>query len=291
MGEAEFDRATVHELATEMGTIRYRELGDGEPLVFVHGLIADGRLWRKVVPALAGRYRCIVADWPLGAHRLPMRRAAALDPPGLADIVAEFVDTLGAGPVTLVGNDTGGAICQIVAARRPDVVARLVLTNCDAYENFLPPLFRSLQMAGWVPGAVWLLLQVLRARRPRRLPMAFGRVVKGPLDDDLIDSWFAAGQSSHAVRRDAAKVLRGISARHTMAAAEALRTLPAPVLIAWAPEDTVFTVHDAQRLAADIPDARLVLIEDSLTFIPEDQPERLAEEIAAFVAATSGVQS
>ena len=50
------------------GTIRYRERGEGEPIVFVHGLLVNGDLWRKVVPRLADRYRCIAPDWPLGSH-------------------------------------------------------------------------------------------------------------------------------------------------------------------------------------------------------------------------------
>jgi pimeloyl-ACP methyl ester carboxylesterase len=93
------------------------------------------------------------------------------------------------------------------------------------------------------------------------------------------------------VRRDAIKVLRGISNRQTIEAAERLRRFDRPTLIAWAPEDRFFKLRYAERLAADIPGARLVRIDDSLTFVPEDQPERLAGAIAEFMRETSGAES
>jgi pimeloyl-ACP methyl ester carboxylesterase len=124
------------------GTIRYREEGSGKPIVLVHGFLVDGALWQEVVPRLAERFRCVVPDLPLGSHRVPMRSDADLSPPGLARLVDDFMGALGLEGVTLVGNDTGGAICQLVAVNHPDRLARLVLTPCDAYSDFFPLAFR-----------------------------------------------------------------------------------------------------------------------------------------------------
>lgn len=271
------------------GTIRYRDSGSGEPIVFVHGLLVNGALWRKVTPLLEREFRCVVPDLPLGSHAVPMQADAELSPPGVARLLSDFLAALDLDGVTLVGNDTGGAICQLVAAHHPERLGRLVLTPCDAYENFLPPAFRPLQYAARVPGLLTALVQGARIGAIRRGPLGFGLLIKRrPLDDETLRSYLAPFLENGGVRRDALKVLRGISNRQTIEAAERLRTFERPTLIAWAPEDRFFKLRFAERLAAEIPNARLVTIEDSLTFMPEDQPERLAEEIARFIRETPG---
>ncbi len=272
----------MNELQLPQGTIRYRESGSGEPIVLVHGLLTNGELWREVAPRLAGEFRVIVPDWPLGSHRPAMNPGADLSPLGLAAIVSGFLTEMDLDGVTLVGNDTGGAICQLVAVHHPERLARLVLTPCDAYENFLPAAFRPLQAIARVPGAVFAIAQSLRPRVARRLPLAYGWLAKRPIADDLSDSWLAPALTDKRVRGDIAAVLKGISSRYTLQAAERFGEFAKPVLIAWAPQDRFFKLSDAERMAAAFPDARLELIEDSYTFVAIDQPERTAELIAAF---------
>jgi pimeloyl-ACP methyl ester carboxylesterase len=272
------------EIRTSAGPVRYSETGEGPALVFVHGLLANGALWRKVVPLLSGQFRCIVPDWPLGAHRVPLSPDADLSPPGLARIIAEVLGSLDVDGATLVGNDTGGALCQLVAAAHPERIGAMVLSSCDTYENFLPKLFRPLQVAGRIPGGVYLLTQAMRVRAVWRLPIAFGRLIKHDIDADVVVSYFEPCWSSREVRRDTAKVLSGISSRYPVEAAEQLRSFDAPVLLAWASEDRVFPVREAERLLADLPQGRLELIDDSYTFTPEDQPGRLAELVADFAS-------
>ena len=274
------------------GTIRYRDAGSGEPIVFVHGLLVNGALWRRVTPPLEGEFRCVVPDLPLGSHRVPMDAGADLSPPGVARLVSDFLAALDLDGVTLVGNDTGGAISQLVAAHHPERLRRLVLTPCDAYENFLPPAFRPLQYAAYVPGLITVLMQGGRIGAIRRGPLGFGLLSKRrPIDDETLQGYLAPFLADHRVRRDALKVLRGISNRQTIEAAELLHQFDRPTLIAWAREDRFFKLRFAKRLAADIPDARLVEIDDALTFVPEDQPERLAELIADFVRETPAAAS
>jgi pimeloyl-ACP methyl ester carboxylesterase len=282
----------LREVRIPQGTVRYRDAGSGEPIVFIHGLLVDGALWRHVTPSLEREFRCLVPDLPLGSHAVPMHADADLSPPGVARLVSEFLAELDLDGVTLVGNDTGGAICQLVAAHHPERLARLVLTPCDAYENFLPPAFRPLQYAARVPGLLAVFVQGARIGAIRRGPLGFGLLIKRrPLDDEILRSYLAPFLANGAIRRDALKVLRGISSRQTIEAAERLRGFESPTLIAWAPEDRFFKLRFAERLTAEIPNARLVTIEDSLTFMPEDQPERLAEAIAGFIRETPGVPS
>ena len=274
------DTATI-EARLPQGRIRYREAGTGEPIVLVHGLLTNGELWREVLPRLAADFRVIAPDWPLGSHRIPLDPGADLSPPGLARVIADFISELEVDGVTLVGNDTGGALCQLVAAHHPERLGRLVLTPCDAYENFLPPAFRPLQALARVPGAMLAVLHSLRPAPARRAPLAYGWVTKRA-DAELTRSWITPALSSRAIRRELAAVLTAISDRYTLEAAQHFAEFSKPVLIAWAPEDRFFKLRYAQRLVDAFPHARLELIEDSYTFVPIDQPERTAELIAAF---------
>ena len=275
----------MNSVELDVGTIHYRESGSGPPIVFAHGLLVNGTLWRKVTPLLEDRFRCIIPDLPLGSHREPMKPDAELTPPGVARIVADFMAALDLRDATLVGNDTGGAISQIVAANHPERLGGLVLTPCDAYENFLPPAFRPMQYAAKVPGLLTVLVQPVRLRAIQRSPLAFGMLISPQnVDADVLDAWVRPYLNDSGIRRDTTKFLRSISNRYTIEAAEKLRSLDRPTLIAWAPEDRFFKLRFAERLASEIPDARLVRIENSRTFVSEDQPERLAEEIASFVS-------
>ncbi len=277
----------MSELELPQGTIRYQEFGSGKPILLVHGLLVNGGLWREVAPKLAQNFRVIVPDLPLGSHQLPLKPGTDLSPPGLAKIIADFMDALDLEDATLVGNDTGGALSQLVAVYHPERLGRLVLTPCDAYENFLPAMFRPLEVMARIPGAPFLVAQSLRPRAARRLPFAYGWLSKRPIPDDLSDAWMAPVLSNGAVRRELASILKGISKRYTLDAAKRFDQFDKPVLLAWAPEDRFFKLRYAERMMGSFPNVRLERIEDSLTFVPLDQPERTAELIATFASETS----
>ncbi|MEA2139942.1 MAG: hypothetical protein QOC91_41 [Solirubrobacteraceae bacterium] len=277
-------------VALEQGTITYREEGEGEPLVFVHGLLVDGRLWSEVTPPLAASYRCIVPDWPLGAHRTALNAGADRSPRGIAHLIGDFLEALQLRDVTIVANDTGGAISQILASERPQRLRALVLTNCDCLENFLPPILRPLQWLAHVPGAYWLLAQAARSARIRRSPLGFGMLSHRPLPDELTADWLAPLRQRD-VRADVLATLKAIDKRDTLNAAQALSERPLPTLLAWGPDDRMFPLRFAERLAAMIPDARLEQIADSRAFAPQDQPLRLAALIDAFVSRQNAVAS
>jgi pimeloyl-ACP methyl ester carboxylesterase len=273
----------AREIDLPQGTIRVHETGTGEPIVFVHGLLVNVNLWRKVVPSLAGDFRCICLDMPLGSHLKAMPKDADLTPYALADLVADTIEKLGLEKVTLVGNDTGGAISQLVATRRPERIGRLVLTPCDAFDNFPPTVFKVSLAPAAIPALVPLVFGPMRMRAPRRAPFAFGWLTKRPVDRDAEDSYVLPPLGDKGVRRDVAKILRGVHTKYTLEAAEKLRNFSSPALLAWASEDKFFKPEHAERLAKIIPDARVEWIDDSYSFVSEDQPGRLAELIAGFV--------
>jgi pimeloyl-ACP methyl ester carboxylesterase len=270
------------EVSLPQGTIRYRERGNGEPIVFVHGLLVNGDLWRKVVPSLAKDFRCITPDWPLGSHDVPMNPDADLTTGGAAQLIGDFIAALGLENVTLVGNDSGGALSQIVVTDHAEHIGRLVLTPCDAFEVFPPALFKYLGVLARIPGGVFELAQTMRIRPLRRLPIAFGWLTKKPLDREISDSYVRPVISNSGTRRDTAKFIKGIQPERLLTASRKLKDFDRPVLVAWAGDDRFFKLNLGKRLAAAFPKARFEVVEDSRTFVPEDQPERLAELIAAF---------
>ncbi|MBE8521261.1 alpha/beta fold hydrolase [Amycolatopsis sp. H6(2020)] len=275
-----------HRVRLPAGEVRYCERGTGAPVVFVHGVLTNAELWRKVVPDVAAAgFRCLAPDLPLGAHDLPMRADADLSPAGNADVIADFLDALDLRDVTLVANDTGGALTQILLSRRPERVGRVVLTPSDCFEYFFPPIFKALPPLARIPGSMAVLGQLLRIRALYPLPVLFGWVVKRPLPDAVAQAYLSPLRKSAGVRRDLRKLLREVHPRHTLAAAEKLRTFDRPVLLAWAPEDKLFPIRLAHRLAALLPDAKLVEVPDSYTFLSEDQPAVLARHVVAFAGA------
>lgn len=272
------------EIRLDLGTIRYREGGSGPAIVFVHGFLADGRLWDGPARKLGERFRCVLPDWPLGSHRLAMSESADLSPPGVARLISDFLDALELEDVTLVGNDSGGAISQIVATRHPQRLGRLVLTNCDTHENFPPAPFGLMRPIAKMPGGMTAMQLPFRLRALRN---ATFRQFSHTVPQDLIESWMEPSLRDPEIKRDVRKFTIGVDKRYTMEAAEQLKSFDRPVLLAWGRDDSFFKLSYAERLAAAIPDVRLEAIEDCKTFVALDQPDRLAELIAEFVPATT----
>jgi pimeloyl-ACP methyl ester carboxylesterase len=187
----------AREVILSKGVIRYRERGDGPPVVFVHGLLVNADLWRGVVPTVAeSGLRCIAPDWPFGSHEVAVPNAD-LSPPGAAALVASFLEALDLSNATIVANDTGGAITQILMTEHSDRVGRVVLTSCDALERFLPPIFASLPTVARVPGSMWIVAHALRLRAFQRSPFALGWVAKRPhpvLDRGLVSAPHSSGR-------------------------------------------------------------------------------------------------
>jgi pimeloyl-ACP methyl ester carboxylesterase len=280
-----------HEAALRSGRLEYYEAGSGEPIVLLHGLALSATFWRKVVPGLTDRYRCITPTLPLGGHRSAMAADADLTPPAVADLVVELLDAIGVDQAVVVGNDTGGAIAQLVVARHPDRVRALVLTPCDAFDHFLPWKFKHLQALARVPGGAWQTSRLVQLAWFRRSPLALGLLSKYGVPDDVSAEWVRTLRDDAGVRRDLVKVLRGISTRHTRAAAEALPQFDGPALVLWAREDRVFPTADGERLASLLPRGRYDALDDTHTYIPEDQPDALVTELLKFADEVDGAAS
>ena len=242
------------------GTLHYRESGTGAPVVFLHGYLMGAGLWDPVVRLLDGDFRCLVPELPFGAHPAPMHPGADLTAAGLGHLVADFLAALDLRDVTLVGNDSGAAIAQVVAARHPGRLAGLVLATGDAFDNFPPKPFRPL-IAAARAGALTGMIAMLKARPARSLPTAYGWLTHGDLPHDLIDEWVGAYFADKGVRRDLRRLTTALGDDDFMnQIATELATFTKPALLAWAADDRFFPVEHARRLAAILPNAQLELI-------------------------------
>ena len=267
------------------GPIEYTDTGgDGPALVLVHGLMMDASLWEGCIAELAADYRCLAPTLPLGAHRQPMHADADLSLPAIARLVAEFLDRLDLRDVTLIGNDTGGALVQLAMCDGAARVGRVVLASCDAFDNFPPGLTgKTLMLAGKLPPRPFgMFMQQMRLRAIRRLPIAFGWLTRR--GDAATARWMRPVLTQPEIRRDTVRTLRaaGADTQLLVRAAECLPGFSRPALVVWASEDRVMPPEHGRRLAELLPHGRLVEVDDSYTLIPLDQPARFAQIIREF---------
>jgi pimeloyl-ACP methyl ester carboxylesterase len=266
------------------GPIDYIDEGQGPTVVLLHGLAMDGELWRAVIDDLRADHRCVAPTLPLGAHRHPMRAGADLSLRGLARIVAEFLEALDLRAVTLCFNDWSCAPLMVEDGLL-DRVDRLVITSCEAFENY-PPGFagRMAAFSGWVPGGLAMMRLGLLARPVRELPFVFGQMSKRGVPEELIRQWLeplARSEIQNDLRKYVRDTRRG--RQDMLKATDALPAFTRPVLIAWDTEGRMMPIEHARRFAALFPDSRLVEIPDAYTLIPIDQPRLLASELRNFI--------
>ena len=267
------------------GKVAYRAAGPASssrpPVVFVHGLLVDARLWEPVAMRLAAEgIRSYAPTLPLGAHQWPMNAGADLSPRGIAQLIQDLISELGLSDVTLVGNDTGGAICQIMLGGDTSRIRAAVLTNCDAFDTFPPralaPLFRALRH----PGLVACLAPGLRSERMRHGPLAFGPLTSRPLDRELTRDW-VQHLTSKEIRHDLARFARGVHPRVLLDAASRFSQFTGPVRILWGEDDPFFRTRLGQHLSEAFPHASLTMVPGGRTFLPLDHPDDVAGQIAA----------
>jgi pimeloyl-ACP methyl ester carboxylesterase len=272
------------------GTLSYRAFGPddapGPPVVFVHGVLVNGELWTQAAEELAARgIRSYAPDLPLGSHTQAMGPGAEQSPRGVARLVISFLAALELTDVTLVGNDTGGALCQFVLDTDAGRIGRLVLTNCDAFDQFPPPPFDKLFLGFRSAPAIKALMEPMRSARMRRTPLGFGMLSAGGIDDQLSRRWVQPCLADAGVRRDLAAFVRAVDPKELAEVSSRLGAFSGPALIVWGTEDRAFKLAIAERLLAVLSDAELIEVAGSSTFVSLDAPTRLADEITgAFYA-------
>lgn len=274
------------EIELQAGVIEYEDSGgDGPVLVLIGGLAMDWRLWQGVIEGLGEGYRCIAPTMPFGSHRRPMNPDADLSLRGLGRIIAEFMERLELGDVTLVFNDWGGAQ-TMVADGLLDRVGRLVLVSCEAFDNYPPGLAgQAALFAAKMPGGLSLMRQTILCRPMRRMPFVYGQMSKRGVPDDLLRSWLEPLRRRE-IQRDLRKYVGDVrqGKRDMAAATETLPSFDRPVLVVWDSEGRMMPTEHGLRLTEAFPNARLVEVDDSYTLVPIDRPDLLVAELRRFVS-------
>ena len=266
-------------------TIHYADEGQGEVLVFVHGLFLSGGIWQKVVDALSTRYRCIVPEFPFGAHPEPFSAKTDLSPIGAAKLLASFLDELDVHNATLVGVDFGAVVAKITTARFGSRVQSLVITNCDALEVFPAKGFGYLRWLPAIPGGMLVMSQFMyRSKWLRHHHTSFGAFTKHPVSDELLLQFIEPLARSSGNRRDAGKLMSGIDPRLTLSLPAELRASKKNILVLWGEEDALFDADLATRLSRAIgKHSELTFVPNAKTFIALDAPQATADSIDAFM--------
>lgn len=280
------------ELALRQGTIEYQEFGPEDsphaPVLFVHGILVDGRLWRAVAEGLARRgFRCIVPTLPLGSHTIPVRDATALSLQGVAEMINDAIVALDLSDVTLVGSDTGGGICQLLVDAHPDRIGRLVLTNCDAFDKCPPFPFDLVFGLLRGPISIRTLFGQMRLRALRDSPLGYGLLINDP-DPDVTAAWLRPCLKDARICRDLAALLRQVAATDLTDVATRLPRFTKPVTLVWGQRDRCFTPSLGRRLAKQFSDAKLIEVPDAKTFVSLDQPDSVIDAITDIAARRPG---
>jgi pimeloyl-ACP methyl ester carboxylesterase len=267
-----------------IGPVDYRVFGpdaaDAPVAVFVHGFLVNGTVWDPVAERLAADgVCCIVPDWPLGAHRQPANPDADLSPISVADAVLELLDALELQHVALVGSDTGGALCQLALRGDAHRIGGLVLTNCDAFEQFPPRFFVPLFTLARSPVVVWAIGQQTRLRSVRHSPLAFGPLLNHPLPASLTRGWIQPLLDSATIRHDVTRFARSMQRTELVTAATWLGRFDGPVRLVWGTRDRHFTIELGRRLAAAFPHAEIDEVADATTFVSIDRPDRVVRAV------------
>lgn len=286
MGDSVSKRGEAKTIELEIGRIRYRETGEGRPVVFVHGYLVDGELWREAVPAIASAgFRCITPDLPLGAHVEPISTAKELTARSVARAVRELIELLDLEDVVLVGNDSGGAICQMLVTESTERIGHLVLSPCDTFKKFPPFPYNALRHVDKLGPLAGPIFKLSSGRFGRWA--AFAPLLGSAWEAELVSHWYEPAMQDRRILVDGFRFITSADPAELDAASKAMAGVDLPVTLVWGRDTRFFTFKDASRLAGSIPRGELLPLEHGQTFLPYERADEFAAAVISRVEARS----
>lgn len=272
-------------------TLHYVDEGTGPILLFFHGNPTWSLLYRNIIPALSGEFRCICVDYPgYGFSERPPREVYDYLPETHSVLMERVVDELGLTDLVTFHQDWGGPIGLGLAGRRPELIRKLVIGNTWAFRIDQDPRFELTKNFSTTMGApenrdnviehnyfLEMATPLLRQGQDRRDP-ALGDAVAAAYNAPWAKpawrypTWIAPNQIAAGVDF-ISQVEAGLAnLRHV------------PTLFFWGEQDPVCSPALYPRFAELLPKHRYVPLPDASHFIQEDEPDRIVEEMRAFLA-------
>jgi len=267
--------AELHGLGPVPLDVAYRDVGEGPPVLLLHGIATWSYLWEGVIDQLAGTSRVVAPDL-LGYGHSDHRDCFDRSVRHQARMVARLMDRVGVPAATVVGHDIGGAVAQVLAVDYTERVEGLVLVDSVAYDSWPSTSMCELGDPNLV-GETDAIMEILRqdARRGHA----------ASVDASAFETDMVAPYDSDAGRRSMVRNASALTTNHTMELADALADLDLPALVVWGEKDPWQPLADAERLAEDL-DAELVTVPEGSHWLPYDHPAETARPIQSFVASS-----
>lgn len=257
------------------------ELGDGPPVVFVHGLSGSWQNWLENLPELARDHRVVALDLPgFGESALPAERIS-MD--GYAATVLAVLDALGIDAADLVGNSMGGLVSLEVALQAPGRVRRLVLVSpagISAEGLIGDRAMVALRRAERLITGYNVFWGTRAERVSRRAGLRRQLLRASAAHPELLPPALASEQLKVSGRPGFLDALEAIV---TTSLRPRLRDVTAPTLIVWGREDRMVPVADAERFARELPDVRVTVYADTGHVAMLERPERFNADLRAFL--------
>lgn len=267
----------------------YDDEGSGPAILLLHGCPFASFVWRNVIPVLAPTHRCIAPDL-LGLGDTETPPTADWSLPAQAMMAIQLLDSLGIDRAHVVGHDHGGAVAQLLAARHPTRVDRLVLTDAEAYDNWPSPEERPFVRATQVPVFgdfvlwLWSRKAVLRSTLVSAKAVFDSRALTPGFIDALIRANLGDRHRRARTKRFLAEQFDPANNRATLDVLDGLRRFDHPTLLIWARDDAHFGPEWGERLRNDIPGAkRLEILESTGHLLMEERPQQFATLVRDFL--------
>jgi pimeloyl-ACP methyl ester carboxylesterase len=259
-----------------------RRDGDRGTVVLVHGIPGGARAWHKVAAALPEGVGVIIPDL-LGFGESASPATATIDtlgPVPQAQALEALVDELGVHDAVFVGHDFGGPVSILLAERRPDVVARLLVLASNTFPDTPIPFPLSLTTVPIVGGLASRAL----FSRPALTMMLRQGVGAGPPPDTAI--YIGRRQQQRAIAAIFSGALRRLHELY-LPVEMALRGLDVPVVVGWGDKDPFFGLPQGSR-TAEAARGELRVFAGAGHFLPHERPGEVADEIEKLLAARGG---
>ncbi|HYR86462.1 MAG TPA: alpha/beta fold hydrolase [Terriglobia bacterium] len=264
--------------------VAYRDIGKGEPIVFLHGF-AGAHAWDGVVERVAARRRALVVE-TLGLGDTEGPSSAEFGLPAQAAMVRGLLSALEIPAAHIVGNDTGGVIAQFFAVRWPHCVKSLVLSDCDAHGTWPPTHVASAAAVMGIPGGTLALASLMKIRAVARSRFGFGRMVhdKRLLTPDRLARYSETVAGNRERRIRLKRFFRSFDRGELATMNQLLGQLRVPALIIWGAENAYWSTSWARTLYDAIPGARrLELIPFAGISCHEERPDLFAQLLTDFL--------